>query len=277
MPNPHCWLQDLNVQKQLEDYFADVDRGLSTFYERNPYTAEPQLDGHLAARLETDDLESLHLHLNRINSERMTAGFRPLQLKFEVRHITSTEPRHGADIGLVLRLVAPGEYQLTKAALVQTKRLYPRNKLFREDSSYEELFKRQEEEKDKPTRKLPPQWERLLSLTPSSVYFLYNPHQLRLKRSIPILGTRVVPATYIAGIAPPVGAPARKFTASDAYQIGKPISRWFVEDFICCAVGDPREEIIRTALGRNDEFPVRSTIEITLEGGEINTNLWSQQ
>lgn len=278
MPNPHCWLEDVDVQKQLEDYFFDVDRALSTFYERNPTTAEPQLDGHLAARLETGESESLHLHLSRINNLRSAAGFAPLQLKFEIRHITSTEPRHGADIGLVLRLIAPGEYQLTKAALVQTKRLYSTNGVFNRDSSYPELFKsQQDEEEGKVKKKLPPQWKRLLAHTPASVYFFYNPHQLPLKRTgHQILGTRVVPATYISGIAPAAGAPPRRFTAADTYKVGKHMPNWFVEDFICCGVGDPRDEIIRTALGQNDEFPVRTTIEITLEGGEINRNLWTQ-
>lgn len=277
MPNPNCWLEDLNVQKQLEDYFHDVDRGLSTFYESHPNTAEPQLDGHLAARLEREDADSLQLHLNRINRERLAAGLRPLQVRFDVFHITSKEPTHGADIGLVLRVIAPREYELSKAVLVQAKRLYPSGNAFKENSTYRELFKKQEDGGHDKREKLPPQWERLLSLTPASVYFFYNPHQLHLKRTYQVLGTRVIPATYIAGIAPSPGTPNVNFTALDAFQRGKSLARWLVEDFICCGVGDTRPEIIKTALGENLDFPVRSTIQITISSEATNPGLWDQQ
>jgi hypothetical protein len=277
MPNSNCWLEDTNVQKQLEDYFQDVDRGLSTFYEGHPNTAEPQLDGHLAARLEKEDADSLQLHLNRINRERLAARLRALQLRFDVFHITPQEPTHGADIGLVLRVIAPREYVLSKAALVQAKRLHPSGNTFKETSTYRELFKTQDNGGHGKREKLPPQWERLLSKTPASVYFFYNPHQLHLKRTYQVLGTRVIPATYIAGIAPSPGSPNVNFTALDAFQRGKSLARWLVEDFICCGVGDTRPEIISTALGEIPEFPVRSTIQITIQTEDVNLNLWDQQ
>ena len=264
MATLNCWLQDANVQKQLEDYFADVDRGLSTFYETNPDTAEPQLDGHLAARLEKEDVSSLELHLERIKRERISAGLKPLRLSFNIRHITSGEVGHGADIGLLLRLELPGEYTLTKAVIVQAKRLYPNTRgTFSENSAYHELFKQ---------GKIP-QWERMLNHTPASVYFFYNPHQVRIKQRIQTIGTRVIPAQHIAGIAQ---HGVKNFTALDAYQRGKPLAKWFVEDFICCNVGDTRENTINIASGRNYEFPVRSTIEIIIEGGTINSQLWDR-
>ena len=54
--NTELLAQDTDVQKQLEKYFADVDQGFSTYYERNSSVAEPQLDGHLANRLEKETL-----------------------------------------------------------------------------------------------------------------------------------------------------------------------------------------------------------------------------
>jgi hypothetical protein len=52
---------------------------------------------------------------------------RRLNFRFTARHITRREPAHGADLGIVARIEAPGESVLTKAALIQTKRLSIRN------------------------------------------------------------------------------------------------------------------------------------------------------
>jgi len=266
MSNPNCWLRDINVQKQLEKFFSDADQQFSTYYEANPHTGEPQLDGRLASCLEKDTLDSLQLYLKHIEQKRRKAGLRPLRLSFKVTHITSAEAQHGADIGLVASLDVPGEYILTKAVLVQTKRLHPNpDDTFSENCSYPELFK----------QRSIPQWERMLEQTPGSVYFFYNPYQLLVRRTIKTVGTRVVSAQHISGIAH--RNVRNGFTVLDAYDRGKPLAKWFVEDFICCLVGDARPEIVDTALGKNPRYPVRLSILVTVETEVTELSLWEQK
>jgi hypothetical protein len=112
----------------------------------------------------------------------------------------------------------------------------------------------------------------MLNQTSASFYFFYNPHKVHIKQRIQTIGTRVISAQHIAGIAQ---LSTKNLTALDVYQRGKPLPRWLVEDFICCNTGDTRLEVINTALGRNDEFPVRSTIEMIIEGGNADINLWN--
>ena len=97
MATKNCWLQDIRVQNQLEKYFADVDKEFSEYYDLNRDVAEPQLDAHLASRLENTQ-ERLELYLNQIDIIRKKAHLSPLKLSFKVSHITSQEYEHGADI-----------------------------------------------------------------------------------------------------------------------------------------------------------------------------------
>jgi len=212
---------------------------------------ERHLGGHLISRLEKEDKLSLEVHLDRINQRRSVQRKKSISLVFKATHITRTEKTHGADIGLVLRAELPDEYVLTKAAIIQSKRLHPSEMgNFSNRSSYQELFKRNKES----------QWDRMLSITSSSAYFLYGPFQIYIKNKYTPLGTCVVSAQKIAGIADqPASTP---FFATDAVQMGKSLSKWLVEEFICCNIGDPNKQTINTALGENPNFPITSTLEI---------------
>lgn len=102
MAVPDCWITDSNVQRQLEGLFADVDKEVSTYFERHPDTAELILDGHLGARL-ADSYATQRVYLDRIAALRQAQGRAPITVRFNVSHITASEGRHGADVGLVLR------------------------------------------------------------------------------------------------------------------------------------------------------------------------------
>ena len=158
----------------------------------------------------------------------------------------------------------PGEYTLTKAVLVQTKRLYPDSQgEFSEQCTYPEVFKTRETQ----------QWDRMLEHTPASVYFFYNPYQLLIRKSIKTLGTRVIPAQHIAGMA---NTGKNSLNVVEVEGRGKEFSQWFVEDFICCQVGDTNEEIIEMALGKNPRYPVRLSILTTITNDKVERTLWQQ-
>ncbi len=270
----YCWIRNENIRNELKSFFRSVDQELSRYYESHPTTSEPILDGHLASRLEPRDSQRLELHLQRIAEERRREGLNPLTLTFNVNHITSEERTHGADIGLVIRISLPQEYELTKAALVQSKRLYPNNRQFLESSIYSEIFSSQTRHRRNNYNRLVPQWERLLEQTPASVYFLYGPERFRSKNGkLRDLGTRVIPTQIIQGIS---NQPLPSFSAGDAYRNGKSLSEWLVDDFICCSVGDTRPDVITKALGNSPDFPVWSTIQINLDSEVANPNLWSR-
>jgi hypothetical protein len=257
-----CWIQSGNIQRELEAFFSEVDDDLSSYYEEHPNTSETHLDGMLIGLLTSKSFER---YANRINAERERSGLRPISLKIKGTPITSKERTHGADIGIVARLNIPGEHELTKAALVQSKRLHPNLFSFSDDCVYPELFK------EKSNGDTPPQWERMLGITSSSFYFLYNPERVHIKRTNRTIKTRVITAQTIAGMV----SRRRPFTVQDAAK-AKTFASWMVEEFICCNVGDPRDDVVATALGQNQEFSVRHSIEVTMESGEIRQESFSR-
>jgi hypothetical protein len=246
-----CWIQSANILRELEAFFSEVDDDVSSFYEENPTSSEPNLDGMLVKSLTSKSFER---YANRINAERQRTGQRPVTLSIKSTPISSQERKHGADLGIVARLNIPGEHEITKAALVQSKRLYPNLIGFDEDCVYPEIFKEN-------TRvKVESQWKRMLDLTPSSFYFLYNPEKIRVKRTIKPVKTRVMTALNIAGRA----SGRRVLTVEDALN-ATTFADWMVDEFICCNVGDPREQVVAAALGNNPDFTVRHSIEVTIE------------
>jgi hypothetical protein len=273
MPQTDCWLTDETVLRELSSFFSDVDQEFSRFYEEQYDTSETALDGALGTYLRSSKL--LRLPLSRINHARSRTGRSSLHIDF--RHITRTERTHGADIGLLLHLAVPNEQVLQKAVLVQSKRLYPdRNQEFTEHCHYPEIFG-DRVPGESVEGKLEPQWKRMLNISPSSVYLLYGSEKFSYRNNFPNLGTRVIPAQRIAGIFAS-STNRRGFTAYDAYQMAKPFSQWMVENFICCSVGDTNELVINTALGRNADFPVKSSLEVLIstDRNQLELDLWSQ-
>ncbi|MEZ4683162.1 MAG: hypothetical protein R2932_54040 [Caldilineaceae bacterium] len=263
MTNRNCWLQDSNVESELETFFSEVDRQVSTYYEQNSSTFETHLDGQIVAYLRNQ--QAIDLSMQRIQRERANKHLPPFTLQFNAKHVTNKEIVHGADLGVVCRIQLPREYAITKAALIQTKRLYMNSKAeFNDKCVYKELFTT--------AQTLKPQWERLLNITPASVYALYGPLRLKVKRTIQNFGIRIVSAQHVAGIANTTS----QFTALDAYERGITFADWIVNAFICCNVGDTRQEVIDTAMGMNNDFPVRYAIEIAITGEERTLPLFEQ-
>jgi len=253
-----CWLKSNNIQDELEIFFRDIDKELSSYYEENPNVREEHLESRLATLLEH---KAFAPHARRLTREHARLAQQPINLSVAVRHITHSERQHGADIGLVADIDCPGEYKLTKAVLVQGKRLYPGRRGFDQDCNYPEIFKSDTSESYRP------QWSRLLNLTPASVYFLYNPEQLLIKRTIRDLGTRVVNARIVEGF----GAAGQSiFTATDSYEQGRSFANWMVDEFICCDIGDTRKDIVAIALGESPDFPIRRSITVRLTRQQVD-------
>lgn len=269
MPSSNCWFKDIDLQTRLEAQLTSVDERLSMYYQNNLGSSEGNLDERLIFSLEGIELIGQKVDIER-NHERLYKRSESYHLSFSAKHITPKESEHGADIGFILNANWAGKYTLTKAVLVQAKKLYPNTKdTFSENSVYTELFK----------QRRVPQWERMLSQTPASVYFFYNPYQIHIDGSERKFGTRVLSAERIAGIAPQpnnLRGEQGYDRAKYVYEQGIPFAKWLVEDFICCKMGDVRKDIIEIARGKNKEFPVTFTVEITIEGG-IDETLWSRQ
>jgi hypothetical protein len=253
-----CWLKSNNIQDELELFFRDVDKELSSYYEENPDMREEHLESRLATLLEHKPFAP---HARRLTREHTRLAQKPINLSVAVRHITHSERQHGADIGLIADIDCPGEYKLTKAVLVQGKRLYPANKSFDQNCAYQEIFKTGTSEDYRP------QWSRLLGLTPAAVYFLYNPERLLIKRTIRDLGTRVVNARIIEGVH---AAGQNVFTATDSFEQGRSFANWMVDEFICCDVGDTRKDVISIALGGSPDFPIRRSITVRLTREQVD-------
>jgi hypothetical protein len=258
-----CWIQPQSIQEELEDFFSEVDSDLSSFYEENPNTAEPQLDGSFIRSLTS---KSFDLHAKRINAVRRRNRRQPVYLKIKATPITATERTYGADIGLVARVSVPGEHEITKAALVQSKRLYP-NMLnaFDEKCYYKELFG------GNAKTKVLPQWKRMLDQTASSYYFLYNPERLRIGKNLQTLKTRVLPAQVVAGMA----TSRAVYTPTQSVKLNS-FSEWIVEEFVCCNVGDTRENVVEIAMGSNPDFPVRHSVVVVLDANEARAEDFSR-
>jgi hypothetical protein len=240
---------------ELQDFFSIVDEDFSSYYEEHPKTAEPQLDGVLIGSLTS---RSFEIYGKRVNAERARSHLSPISLRIKSTSITSSERTNGADIGLVARISIPGEHQIDKAVLIQSKRLEP-NLIgsFDDACAYQELFKQDQ-------KTVQPQWNRMLDVSPSSFYFLYNPEHLPIKNKIKELKTRVVPAQLVRGLS--TGKQA--ITPKEAIRF-KSFGQWMVDEFICCHTGDTRDETIKIALGGNLDFSVRHSVEVLLEARNV--------
>lgn len=175
-------------------------------------------------------------------------------MDFEARHVTASERSHGADLGLVVRTEVAGELDVTKAALVQTKRLHPDPKgEFTQGCEFPKLFDT--------GSTVPPQWDRMLGITPASIYMLIGPDRLRIDRSIKDFGILTVDALRLKGMA---AAGVHELSANAAYRSGRSLDGWMVDQFICCNTGDSASKVVETALGDNPDFPVRHAVRLAI-------------
>jgi len=255
-----CWIKPPSARSGFKDFFSKVDADVSEYYQLNPNMREEHIESRLATTLEKTSFE---IYRQRVNIERRRKRLPSLALS--ISHITHKEVSHGADIGLVASLSVPGEITLTKASLIQGKRLYARRGVFDQDCEYEELFKT-------PGRSnIAPQWARMLKVTPASAYLFYNPLDLWIGKSLKSVGTRVLSAQIVKGKA---AAGKHHLSARDLYDEGSTFSDWVIDEFICCNSGDSREEVISVASGENPNFGVRQTLQVSIESENIRPELF---
>ena len=254
MMENNCWIKSSTAKHELKELFSEIDKALSQSYQDSPTKPELTLDGNF----ETLFHERSKRYLEFFNAERAAKGL--CRIKISLNHITHSEIQHGADIGLIAQISIPGEIEIKKAVLVQSKRLIPKDgKEFNQNCTYKELF-RTESEKE-------PQWKRMLNVTCSSVYFFYNPERIKIGKSYKFLGTRVISAQIIEGKA---NAKINSLSAKQSFDEGKKFSDWIVDNFICCIIGDTSKKAIDTALGKNSEFPVYSTFYFVIKEEEVS-------
>jgi hypothetical protein len=252
----NCWIRSSNIRNELKALFKDVDRRLSSYFAAHPKMREEHIEGHLVALLNSEQIQP---YQDRINQERTLLNLPALSINFE--HITHSEGLNGADMGLVANLRVPGENILSKAALIQSKRAYPVRDAFTESAKFPELLG----DRRAPGRTA--QYDRLLHVTSSSVYFLFCPDRVKIGRSYREIGTRVVGAQLIKGLAE---SGVGDFSIKDAYDQGQSLAEWMISQFICCNTGDIRSEVINTAAGGNNEFGVRNTLQVNIQSGDID-------
>ena len=106
--------------------------------------------------------------------------------------------------------------------------------------------------------------ERMLGLTPSSFYFLYNSRKVAVKKKLKTLKTRILPAQMVAGLA----ASIQRVTPTDSVKF-QSFAHWMIDEFICCHTGDTRQDVIDIALGQNPDFSVRHSVQILLSSGDV--------
>lgn len=252
----NCWMRSSEELAELKALFANADNRVSLYFAENPSMREEHIEGRLVATLEQ---EPSAVYQARINENRLRRGLPTLAINF--KHVTHSERLNGADIGLVASLSIPGEVVLTKAILAQSKKLYRDRDGFSGTSSYEELFGSASS----------PQWERLLNVTPSSVYLLFGPDRLKIGRTTRSFGTQVLTAQNVKGLAE---SGVSRVTASMAYQRGLGFPSWVVDEFICCNAGDSNDKVVDIARGNNSNFSVRNTIEISIRGRNFDPTLF---
>ncbi len=248
----NCWLRPISVRREIESFFDTISASVCAAYGDNPSMREEHLEGQLSLLINGSPLLQFQ---QRIAEERVRKNLIPIIIRVKMNHITSTEVSHGADIGLVARISIPGEMELTKSALIQSKKLYDDNGKFTAKSVYKEIF-------TKPRATVSSQWDRMIATTPASVYLLFGPDRLYVDKSTKDVGLRVVTAQVIKGMH---SAKETRFTAQDAYQCGKSFGSWLVDDFLCCTLGDTRDDVVQKALGMDRGFPVRNVLEIDVQ------------
>jgi hypothetical protein len=193
-------------------------------FAAHPRMRNEHIEGHLVGLLNPEQVQP---YQDRINQERSSLSIPALSITFE--HITHSEGLNGADIGLVANLRVPGETILSKAVLIQSKRASPARDTFTESTKFPELLG------DRRALGRVAQYDRLLQVTSSSVYFLFCPDRVKIGRSYREIGTRVVGAQLIKGLAE---SGVGDFSIKDAYHQGQSLAEWMIGQFICCNTGD---------------------------------------
>jgi hypothetical protein len=253
----NCWMHSNEELGELKSLFVNADNRVSLYYAENPSIREEHIESRLVTTLEQ---EPSGVYQARINEDRSRRGLPALAIAF--KHITHSERLNGADMGLVATLNIPGELVLTKAILAQSKKLYRDGDGFSQASSYDEIFS---------SGSSSPQWDRLLNVTSSSVYFLFGPDRLRIGRKTRSFGTQVLTAQNVKGLSE---SGVSRVTAAMAYSRGLDFPRWVVDEFICCNAGDSNTRVIDIARGQNSNFTVRNTIEISIRGRNFDPALF---
>lgn len=253
----NCWMNSDEELGEMKSLFANADNRVSLYYAENPSIREEHIESRLVTTLEQEPSD---VYQARINESRSRRGLPTLAIGF--KHITHSERRNGADMGLVATLNIPGEVVLTKAILVQSKKLHRDGHGFSQASSYDEIFR---------SGSSSPQWDRLLNVTPSSVYFLFGPDRLRIGRKTRSFGTQVLTAQNVKGLAE---SGVSRLTAAMAYRRGLDFPSWAVDEFICCNAGDSNTRVIDIARGQSTNFTVRNTIEISIRGKNFDPALF---
>ena len=170
------------------------------------------------------------------------------------------EAEFGADLGVVLQLQTD-ELTVEKATLLQAKRL----SLSGDNAGYNDLL----------TPHARRQARRMLRVTPASFFILYNPfagrpvkdrefaeefpHRTRVNFLHPDVrvGIMVLPVMTQIGL----GVPS---SVERVTPYTLPFTNFFVDDFLQCKVGDGRRRTIQIASGRNERFPVRRSVTLSL-------------
>jgi hypothetical protein len=253
----NCWMKSSEELGELKSLFANADNNVSLYYADNPSIREEHIESRLVTTLEQ---QPSGVYQARINEDRLRRGLPTLAI--DIKHITHSERRNGADMGLVASLNIPGEMLLTKALLAQSKKLYRGVNGFSQTSSYDEIFGGDSAS---------PQWDRLLNVTSSSVYLLFGPDRLRIRNKMRSFGTQVLSAQSIKGLAE---SGVSRVTAAMAYSRGLDFPSWIVNEFICCNVGDSTTGVIDIARGKNSNFTVRNTIEVSIRGRNFTPDLF---
>lgn len=257
---PEFWLGEF-ARRALRKFFSELDQDIRDYQASQRESWEHDLNALLTV-LDRNSPQGLRSQaVERLRSAMRRLG---IELNIEVKILNRTERTRGSDF-IVFLDSKVGSLQIRKGMLVQAKKLYSAWPVANAGSTYDAYA--------------PDQAVKMLDVTASSFYLLYNPPTVEVDGGLDNdVGMQIAAASSVLAVAetnPP------SYNALRKHMI--PFSEFMVDYFIQTAVGDPRLRlekrpkgwlVMRDETGYNTPPPEEqarpiSTLEISLRRGEI--------
>jgi len=222
------WIADPTMEQILHSTFKQADMDFSMFFESNSPSNEERLTGAFIKTL-IDKFQPVNKVLQTWGRSAISGPWY-VMLDYTDTTIRRGEKKWCADLSFILDVKVPYKIELTKAILVQAKKMESR------PTNYGIVF-------ENCWRIDVAQAKKLLRHTSHAFHIFYNPNHTGL-------GTRILPTTSLLSIAK-ANKSSTVLHSSQAISSTRRLADFMLYDFIGCWAGDLKSRVLEIARGKD--------------------------